>query len=419
MRVRSALMLLFITACVPTGERRALRASSQPDSSGRSSAEATLGADAPPPAVSSSVVGGDADAQRDVLEYLGRHLYQSWRPDSAEDSGSDEVCRLDVDLQDGIELNAAHGIARARLLSLTRVDSSPSMTAEVEALRVVSIEGDTAGGKLSSSRDMVVVGQVADTITIDFYRRADGRWIACGPPIKQTAPGSFDDPIALTGPPVDTLNVRGVPSRHMIPAKTSWSRVRALADSLGGPSSATTIQKRVWAGAYVEPEDVAELPEAVKNRLTEMRCLVPLAFSGSDRAPLVGRGALYARGRPDDWAVACSRTSSAVRTSTLYVFGAARGYAADSVYDLGKDVVKDIRRGSGTVVSAHEVLFNVDRGYGPTTFGESMMEDERKSLDLTESEARQLLHDGLMLNLEGYARAYWTGARWVVFYLQD
>lgn len=418
MRVSQVVMLLLVAGCAARdGERRSLRSATPTDSS-RSSAEASLGADAPPQAVTSSVIGGDASAQQDVLEYLGRHLYQGWNPDSLEDDGSDESCRLDADLQQGVELDAAHGIVRARLLTLTQPDPTPRIEARFEALRVVSIEGDTAGGRRSSARDMVVVGEAVDTIALHFYKRGDGRWITCGPPKLQAKSGRLV-PIALTGPPDDTLNVRGVPSRRVIPRKLGWSRVRALADSLGGPSTASTLQKRVWAGAYVAPADIDELPEPVKNNLTQMQCLIPLAFSADDRAPLVGRGALYARGRQDDWAVACSRTSGGVRTSTLYVFGAARGYGADSVYALGRDIVRDDRRSAGKVVSAHEMLFNIDAARDNGTFGATVTADDRKSLELTESEARQPLHDGLTVNLEAYFRLYWTGARWVSIYLPD
>ncbi len=79
---------------------------------------------------------------------------------------------------------------------------------------------------------MVIAQPVVDTLWLAFHRASDD-WIHCG--FVWRLQDEVMSPIALTGPPADTLAPRGMPISRWLPSRTSWSRVRAMADSLARP----------------------------------------------------------------------------------------------------------------------------------------------------------------------------------------
>ena len=98
------------------------------------------------------------------------------------------------------------------------------------------------------------------------------------------------------------------------------------------------VRQAADANAYVDPAAVTELPSSVRTQLLSRGCLIPRSTE-NNRAATVVRGALYKTGPGTDWAVYCSRPTKGGRRSTLFVFGASRGYAADSTGFVMRDRV--------------------------------------------------------------------------------
>jgi hypothetical protein len=164
-----------------------------------------------------------------VQAFLARSLYLRWAPDPA-DNSMDRICDPD---RDGYYLQAAWGLARARVIGLSFNDSTGARaSAHVEVVRVLSLEGDpeTSDGRYARA-DMMVVAPVRATIELTMRRRQDGRWIQCAPVFDEVDGVSF--PMSLTGPPADTLAPRGRKLSRIVPAVATWQRVRVLADSIG------------------------------------------------------------------------------------------------------------------------------------------------------------------------------------------
>jgi hypothetical protein len=168
--------------------------------------------------------------RRAVEAFAARSLYLHWAPDPADD-GNDRVCQDPND--EGVYLNAAWGLGRARVTRVSFDDSAGARaSAEVEIVRVLSIEGDpeTSDGKYSQA-NMMVVRPVLDTIDLGFRRRRDGRWVQCD--LYGRGEGGIPNPVSLTGPPAaDTLAPREWKLTRVIPAGATLARVRALADSV-------------------------------------------------------------------------------------------------------------------------------------------------------------------------------------------
>ncbi len=176
--------------------------------------------------LSPSVSVPDTVLRRDVLAFLARNLYLHYAPDPTDNSLSG-VCHDD----DGYYMNGAWGLARARVVGLKVDSTGTSASVNVEVLRVLSVEDDneTSDGRYAQA-DMMIVKPVLATIGLFFRRREDGRWVHCAPVDSREEDGVLS-PISLMGPPADTIAPRRKISR-VIPAGSTWARVRALADSV-------------------------------------------------------------------------------------------------------------------------------------------------------------------------------------------
>jgi hypothetical protein len=166
--------------------------------------------------------------------YLSRHRYAAWTPTAIDDSAAVACDGHDNGASDGVELNALWGIAQYRVLA-AEPDEHDSTNANVsaEVVRVLSVEGDpaTSDGNYAKA-DMVIVRPVVDTLWLAFHRTPAG-WTRCG--FVWRLQDEVMSPIALSGPPADTVSPRGMPVSRWLPSHVPWSRVRAIADSLQQP----------------------------------------------------------------------------------------------------------------------------------------------------------------------------------------
>jgi hypothetical protein len=216
-------------ACAQHGE------SPRNTDTGRASA---AGQQTEPPAAANSAAHDDAAAdstpKASASAYLDRHRYAAWRPAAIDDSTAAACAGHDNGASDGVEINALWGIARHRLLAAGPDErDSTNVNVSAEVVRVLSVEGDSATSDGNYAKaDLVIVRPVIDTVWLAFHRTSD-RWVQCG--FVWRVEDEVMSPIALTGPPADTLTPRGMPISHWVPSRVSWSRVRALADSLSKP----------------------------------------------------------------------------------------------------------------------------------------------------------------------------------------
>jgi hypothetical protein len=158
--------------------------------------------------------------------FASRSLYLHWAPNPGD--RTDPVC---FSLGDGgSSPNADWGLARARVRRVSLDDSTgATATADLEVIRVLSIEGDPdPSGDRDAEEEVMFVAPIRDRIELDLRRRPDGRWIPC----HVFTQGEVAIEIALTGPPADTLAPRGKKLGHVVPKGATWQRVRALADSV-------------------------------------------------------------------------------------------------------------------------------------------------------------------------------------------
>jgi len=166
--------------------------------------------------------------------YLDRHRYASWTPAATDDSVPAACGGHDNGASEGVEINALWGIARYRVLAAEPDErDSTNVNISAEVVRVLSVEGDpsTSDGNYAKA-DMVIAQPVVDTLWLAFHRASDD-WIHCG--FVWRLQDEVMSPIALTGPPADTLAPRGMRISRWLPSRTPWSRVRAMADSLARP----------------------------------------------------------------------------------------------------------------------------------------------------------------------------------------
>jgi hypothetical protein len=166
--------------------------------------------------------------------YLDRHRYAAWAPAAGDDSAMPDCAGHDNGASDGVEINALWGIARYTVIA-AQPDEQDSTNVNVgaEVVRMLSVEGDptTSDGNYAKA-DMVVAEPVVDTLWLAFHRTSDD-WVHCG--FVWHLQDEVMSPIALTGPPADTILPRGLPIARWVPSRMSWSRVRAMADSLARP----------------------------------------------------------------------------------------------------------------------------------------------------------------------------------------
>jgi hypothetical protein len=162
-----------------------------------------------------------------VEEFASRNLYLHWAPHPTDD-GDDPICTDPGD--EGHSLNAAWGLARARVRRVSFADSTGAKaSAEIRVLRVLTIEDDpeTSDGHYGAE-DMMTVAPVNDAIVLSLHRRRDGRWIPC----ELFARRAVGDPISLIGSSVDREAPRGRRISRFVPEGASWLRAGALADSI-------------------------------------------------------------------------------------------------------------------------------------------------------------------------------------------
>src|SRR6185437_15140787 len=162
--------------------------------------------------------------------YLARHRYQRWAP-LPDDSMLPACAGLDNGGDEGVELNALWGIARGRVLRVQHsATDSTDVNVSAEVLRVLSVEGDpaTSDGNYAKA-DMVVAEPIVDTLWMSLHHAATG-WVPCG--FVWYLEDEVTSPIALTGPPTDTVTPRGLPLSRWIPGMIGWARLRAMADSI-------------------------------------------------------------------------------------------------------------------------------------------------------------------------------------------
>lgn len=163
--------------------------------------------------------------------YLDRHRYTTWTPAANDDSALAACTGHDSGAAEGVEINALWGIARYRVLAAEPdARDSTNVNVSAEVVRVLSVEGDpaTSDGNYAKA-DMVIAQPVIDTLWLALHRTSDG-WIHCG--FVWYLQDEVMSPIALTGPPADTLTPRGLPISRWVPSRVPWSRVRVMADSL-------------------------------------------------------------------------------------------------------------------------------------------------------------------------------------------
>jgi hypothetical protein len=163
--------------------------------------------------------------------YLDRHRYANWTPLASDDSAAAACDGHDNGASEGVEINALWGIARARVLRAESDErDATNMNVGAEVVRVLSVEGDSATSDGNYAKaDVVIARPVLDTLWLAFHRTSDG-WVRCG--FVWRLEDDVMSPIALTGPPGDTFSPRGLPISRWVPSRVSWSRVRAMADSL-------------------------------------------------------------------------------------------------------------------------------------------------------------------------------------------
>ena len=161
-----------------------------------------------------------------VEEFASRNLYLHWAPHRTDD-GDDLIC---IDRGDeGYSLNAAWGLASARVRRVSFADSTGARaSAELDVIRVLTIEGDPESDGSYEAEDMMTVAPVNDVIVLSLRRRRDGRWIPCG----LFARRAVGDPISLIGSSVDREAPRGRRISRFVPEGASWLRAGALADSI-------------------------------------------------------------------------------------------------------------------------------------------------------------------------------------------
>jgi len=167
--------------------------------------------------------------------------------------------------------------------------------------------------------------------------------------------------------------------------------------------------------AYVQPKALAALPSAVREALSARGCLVPRSTKAG-RSPAAVSGAFYQPGPTTDWAVFCSRPVKGGRMSVLFVFGAARNFAADSVAVAWPEHDKATTYSES---SATESGISVELALGRTTRADidELWKPAAKSdkTPLTSKERRLPRHDGILDGYDHTATVYWTGNRWVIF----
>jgi hypothetical protein len=162
-----------------------------------------------------------------VEEFVSRNLYLHWAPHPTDD-GDDPICTDRG--EEGHSLNAAWGLARARVRRVSFTDSTGAKaSADISVLRVLTIEGDPETSASSyGAEDMMTVAPVKDAIVLSLRRRSDGRWIPCALFARRAA----GDPISLIGSSVDREAPRGRRISRFLPEGASWLRAGALADSI-------------------------------------------------------------------------------------------------------------------------------------------------------------------------------------------
>lgn len=173
-----------------------------------------------------------AALREDIVNFLSRHRYQHFAPDSSDDWRRQASCRDSSESRE-VSPSVSWGYARAKLLRLRLLDST-SAIAGAEVVRVLSIEGDLTAKPMfgpDGAADMVTVAPVFDTLELQLRRRPDRRWAPCAPVRRPWYRGAIEA-IALIGPVADTLRPRGRPIVRMMPTGATWSKVRALADSV-------------------------------------------------------------------------------------------------------------------------------------------------------------------------------------------
>jgi hypothetical protein len=166
--------------------------------------------------------------------YLDRHRYADWTPAASDDSAAAACDGHDNGASEGVEINALWGVARARVVRAQPDErDATNVNVAAEVVRVVSVEGDSATSDGNYAKaDVVIARPMLDTLWLAFHRTSDG-WVRCG--FVWRFADDVMSPIALTGPPVDTRSPRGLPISRWVPSRVSWSRVRAMADSLSRP----------------------------------------------------------------------------------------------------------------------------------------------------------------------------------------
>ncbi len=223
-----------ITLTVPAGATVAY-ARAVADSIERAAAPATPSPDslATPGASAAVPTATDyATLHEDIVNFLSRHRYQHFAPDSSDGWRRHASCPDSSETSE-VSPSASWGYARAKLFRLRVLDST-SAIAGAEVVRVLSIEGDSTAKPMfgrDGATDMMTVAPVFDTLELRLRRRPDRRWVLCAP-VQAQWYGGNTEPIALIGPVADTLRPRGRPIVRTMPTGATWSRVRALADSI-------------------------------------------------------------------------------------------------------------------------------------------------------------------------------------------
>lgn len=156
---------------------------------------------------------------------------------------------------------------------------------------------------------------------------------------------------------------------------------------------------------YARPSDLAVLTEVVRAELTRRECSVP--YAGTELTIL--RGAFYAVGPKNDWAVRCSRMRGDERESVLYVFGAGRAQV-DSIEAKVFDT--PAYRGGEQWPHGVAMLYS---GFHVVD-GARVQQYVRASDALPEERRRGAVTDAIMRgDIDGAGEIhYWDGRRFVV-----
>jgi hypothetical protein len=167
---------------------------------------------------------------------------------------------------------------------------------------------------------------------------------------------------------------------------------------------------------YMAPAMLPNLPSAVRRELEQRGCLVPLYREGAPETVLAVRGAFYAAGLRNDWAIACSREGAAGRRTTILAFAESRGFQADSVAFGSRDSFGESmpREDDEEPPKPRYFSFEISLGEMPNGTLDDELKSETAFTDrFTPWERRQPLHDGISFEAGASMSYYWTGKRWV------